>query len=134
MTSRQAKQVQEAFGHVLKSIQVLEIGGALDARKFVTSFVDRNDEPFTFYAYTRKGSRKIYLSDNGAILKEMQKSGMGIQLGLVQSLLRTYDLTFTQDGMTVDMTDRPLWQRVTALFQAWAAGDGVVRTWTRSKG
>jgi hypothetical protein len=87
-----------------------------------------------FYAYTRGKRKKIFFTDAGLILKTLQKSGMGLQMGLVQSLLRTYGLMFTQDGVVVDQSDRSIEDRVTALFQAWCAADGVLRTWTRQEG
>jgi hypothetical protein len=102
--------------------------------KITTQFRDRNGSPFAFYAYTRGKRKKIFLTDAGLILGTLQKSGMGLQMGLVQSLLRTYGLMFTQDGVVVDQSDRSIEDRVTALFQAWCAADGVLRTWTRQEG
>jgi hypothetical protein len=41
---------------------------------------------------------------------------------------------FTQEGVVIDQSDRSIEERVTALFQAWCAADGVLRTWTRQEG
>lgn len=134
MNKTHVKKVQDALGHLFQDVKsvVVEDGKAY---KFISSFVDRNGQPFVFYAYTMpKSASRIFLSDMGLILRQLQKSGMGVELGLVQSLLRTYELTFTQNGITIDDTSRPMEQRIIALFQAWAAADGVMRTWTRPKG
>ena len=133
MTAKDVKQVQEALGHVLASLKVEKVD-LNNAVKFVTAFEDRNGEFFTFYAYTRPGAKTLFLTDAGLILKTLNKSGMGVEMKLLQALLRSYDLIITEEGSVVDLTDRPLWQRVTALFQAWCAADGVLRTWTRPKG
>ena len=133
MTAKDVKQVREALGRVFATMETEKVD--LDnAAKFVTEFQDRNGELFTFYAYTRPGSKQIFLTDAGLILNTLKKSGMGVEMKLLQALLRSYDLIITEEGSVVDLTDRLLWQRVSALFQAWCAADGVLRTWTRPKG
>jgi hypothetical protein len=104
MKTQHVKQVREALGHVLNSVTNEKVLSTDQAVKFTTAFSDRNNEPFTFYGYMRPGSKKIFLTDAGLILA------------------------------VVDMSDRPLWERISSLFQAWNAADGVLRTWTRPKG
>ena len=128
------KQVMEALQNAASKVELEPAPGMGNLIKITTQFRDRNGSPFAFYAYTRGKRKKIFLTDAGLILGTLQKSGMGLQMGLVQSLLRTYGLMFTQDGVVVDQSDRSIEDRVTALFQAWCAADGVLRTWTRQEG
>jgi hypothetical protein len=124
----------EALQNAASKVELEPASGMGNLIKITTQFRDRNGSPFAFYAYTRGKRKKIFLTDAGLILGTLQKSGMGLQMGLVQSLLRTYGLMFTQDGVVVDQSDRSIEDRVTALFQAWCAADGVLRTWTRQEG
>jgi hypothetical protein len=124
----------EALQNAASKVELEPAPGMGNLIKITTQFRDRNGSPFAFYAYTRGKRKKIFLTDAGLILGTLQKSGMGLQMGLVQSLLRTYGLMFTQDGVVVDQSDRSIEDRVTALFQAWCAADGVLRTWTRQEG
>lgn len=94
-----------------------------------SSFKDRNGAPFVSYAYSIK--RKIYLTDGGSIVGTLQKSGMTVEMKLVQAMLRSYGLDLVDNDSVIEQSDRPLNERVAALFQAWAAVDGVMRTWAR---
>ncbi len=134
MNPQDMKQVMEALQNAASKVELEPAPGMGNLIKITTQFRDRNGSPFAFYAYTRGKRKKIFLTDAGLILGTLQKSGMGLQMGLVQSLLRTYGLMFTQDGVVVDQSDRSVEDRVTALFQAWCAADGVLRTWTRQEG
>jgi hypothetical protein len=134
MNPQDMKQVMEALQNAASKVELEPAPGMGNLIKITTQFRDRNGSPFAFYAYTRGKRKKIFLTDAGLILGTLQKSGMGLQMGLVQSLLRTYGLMFTQDGVVVDQSDRSIEDRVTALFQAWCAADGVLRTWTRQEG
>jgi len=125
------KQLLEALQHAASKVDLESVPDETNMVRIVTQFKDRNGTPFAFYAYTRGKKRKLFLTDAGLVLSTLQKSGMEVQMGLVQSLLRTYGLVFTQEGATVEQSDRPIEDRVTALFQAWCAADGVLRTWTR---
>jgi len=128
------KQVMEALQNAASKVELEPAPGMGNLIKITTQFRDRNGSPFAFYAYTRGKRKKIFLTDVGLILGTLQKSGMGLQMGLVQSLLRTYGLMFTQEGVVIDQSDRSIEERVTDLFQAWCAADGVLRTWTRQEG
>jgi len=128
------KHVMEALQNAASKVELEPASGMGNLIKITTQFRDRNGSPFAFYAYTRGKRKKIFLTDAGLILGTLQKSGMGLQMGLVQSLLRTYGLMFTQEGVVIDQSDRSIEERVTALFQAWCAADGVLRTWTRQEG
>ncbi len=134
MNPQDMKQVMEALQNAASKVELEPAPGMGNLIKITTQFRDRNGSPFAFYAYTRGKRKKIFLTDAGLILGTLRKSGMGLQMGLVQSLLRTYGLMFTQDGVVVDQSDRSVEDRVTALFQAWCAADGVLRTWTRQEG
>ncbi len=134
MNPQDMKQVMEALQNAASKVELEPAPGMGNLIKITTQFRDRNGSPFAFYAYTRGKRKKIFLTDAGLILGTLQKSGMGLQMGLVQSLLRTYGLMFTQDGVVVDQSDRSIEDRVTVLFQAWCAADGVLRTWTRQEG
>ena len=128
------KQVMEALQNAASKVELEPAPGMGNLIKITTQFRDRNGSPFAFYAYTRGKRKKIFLTDAGLILGTLQKSGMGLQMGLVQSLLRTYGLMFTQEGVVIDQSDRSIEERVASLFQAWCAADGVLRTWTRQEG
>jgi hypothetical protein len=134
MNPQDMKQVMEALQNAASKVELEPASGMGNLIKITTQFRDRNGSPFAFYAYTRGKRKKIFLTDAGLILGTLQKSGMGLQMGLVQSLLRTYGLMFTQEGVVIDQSDRSIEERVTALFQAWCAADGVLRTWTRQEG
>ena len=134
MNPQDMKQVMEALQNAASKVDLEPAPGMGNLIKITTQFRDRNGSPFAFYAYTRGKRKKIFLTDAGLILGTLQKSGMGLQMGLVQSLLRTYGLMFTQEGVVIDQSDRSIEERVTALFQAWCAADGVLRTWTRQEG
>jgi len=134
MNPQDMKQVMEALQNAASKVELEPAPGMGNLIKITTQFRDRNGSPFAFYAYTRGKRKKIFLTDAGLILGTLQKSGMGLQMGLVQSLLRTYGLIFTQEGVVIDQSDRSIEERVTALFQAWCAADGVLRTWTRQEG
>ena len=128
------KQVMEALQNAASKVELEPAPGMGNLIKITTQFRDRNGSPFAFYAYTRGKRKKIFLTDAGLILGTLQKSGMGLQMGLVQSLLRTYGLMFTQEGVVIDQSDRSIEERVASLFQAWCAAVGVLRTWTRQEG
>jgi hypothetical protein len=132
LTNQDIKQVREAFGNIVAKMTThpMEVENAV---KFTTFFKDRNAEPFTFFAYRRPKQKKIYLTDLGGIVKTLEKSGTAVQLGLLQKMLNSYGLTFTDHKDVVEMTNRPLGHRVAALFQAWSAADGVLRMWTLPK-
>lgn len=132
MTPKDIKTVVEALHRGVLQVEVVEVPG-LDAIKVLTHLKDRNGVPFHFYAYRQKRAKKIFLTDSGSIITTLQKSGMEVELKLVQSLLKSYDMILTQDGCAVEQSDRPLWDRVLTMFQAWCAADGVMRTWTRPK-
>jgi len=134
MNPQDMKHVMEALQNAASKVELEPASGMGNLIKITTQFRDRNGSPFAFYAYTRGKRKKIFLTDAGLILGTLQKSGMGLQMGLVQSLLRTYGLMFTQEGVVIDQSDRSIEERVTALFQAWCAADGVLRTWTRQEG
>jgi hypothetical protein len=134
MNPQDMKQVMEALQNAASKVELEPAPGMGNLIKITTQFRDRNGSPFAFYAYTRGKRKKIFLTDAGLILGTLQKSGMGLQMGLVQSLLRTYGLMFTQEGVVIDQSDRSIEERVTYLFQAWCAADGVLRTWTRQEG
>jgi hypothetical protein len=134
MNPQDMKQVMEALQNAASKVELEPAPGMGNLIKITTQFRDRNGSPFAFYAYTRGKRKKIFLTDAGLIMGTLQKSGMGLQMGLVQSLLRTYGLMFTQEGVVIDQSDRSIEERVTALFQAWCAADGVLRTWTRQEG
>jgi hypothetical protein len=134
MNPQDMKQVMEALQNAASKVELEPAPGMGNLIKITTQFRDRNGSPFAFYAYTRGKRKKIFLTDAGLILGTLQKSGMGLQMGLVQSLLRTYGLMFTQEGVVIDQSDRSIEERVTDLFQAWCAADGVLRTWTRQEG
>lgn len=134
MTPDDMKQVLEALQKAASKVELEPAPDMGNLVKIITQFKDRNGSPFAFYAYTRGKRKKIFLTDAGLILGTLRKSGMEVQMGLVQSLLRTYGLMFTQEGVVIDQSDRSIEERVTALFQAWCAADGVLRTWTRQEG
>jgi hypothetical protein len=134
MNPQDMKQVMEALQNAASKVELEPAPGMGNLIKITTQFRDRNGSPFAFYAYTRGKRKKIFLTDAGLILGTLRKSGMGLQMGLVQSLLRTYGLMFTQEGVVIDQSDRSIEERVASLFQAWCAADGVLRTWTRQEG
>ena len=134
MNPQDMKQVMEALQNAASKVELEPAPGMGNLIKITTQFRDRNGSLFAFYAYTRGKRKKIFLTDAGLILGTLQKSGMGLQMGLVQSLLRTYGLMFTQEGVVIDQSDRSIEERVASLFQAWCAADGVLRTWTRQEG
>jgi hypothetical protein len=129
MNAKDIRQIEGAFQTALAlKANTIGVEGAI---KLQSSVFDRNGDPFVFYAYRRAAAKKLYLTDGGTILKTLQKAGMEVQMKLLQSLMRSYGLIITQDGCVVDESDRVLWKRVLALFQAWSAADGVLRTWAR---
>jgi len=134
MNPQDMKQVMEALQNAASKVELEPAPGMGNLIKITTQFRDRNGSPFAFYAYTRGKRKNIFLTDAGLILGTLRKSGMGLQMGLVQSLLRTYGLMFTQEGVVIDQSDRSIEERVASLFQAWCAADGVLRTWTRQEG
>lgn len=130
MKAREIKELASALHSEALKFSVEPCTG-IDAVKLTSSFVDRNGVVFTLFAYKRPGETRLYLTDGGSILSDLQRSGMEVKLNLLQSLLRSFNLIITQEGSVVEQTDRPQWQRIWSLFQAWAAVDGVVRTWAR---
>lgn len=133
MKLNEFKQIANAFydQSALKVEHVEEIEDY--AVRVTTKFLDRNGLAFRFYAYRRPKAKLLVLTDAGEIAETLKRSGMELQMGLLQSLLRSYGLTLTQEGAVVEMTRRPLGERIAAMFQAWAAADGVMRMWTRPK-
>src|SRR5277367_2896 len=95
------KQVADALSRTVLTVKSERVPQLGEAAKFTTKFKDRNGEPFVFFAYRRPRSKKIYLTDAMAILKTLQKSGLDVQMNLLQTLTRSYGLILTQEGAVV---------------------------------
>ena len=133
MNKHDIKQVQDALEQLGRKVVAVPVPDETRAVRFALPFVDRNGQVFTFYAYQRAGSKKIFLTDAGAILQTLQKSGLGVQMDVLQKMLKTFGLTVLQDGTVLEDSRHPLWQRVMTLFQGLVTADGILRTWTLPK-
>ena len=132
MNQHDIKQVQDALVQAMSLATVVPVLKN-KAVKCALPFVDRNGQVFAFYAYRRKETPTIYLTDAGAVLQTLRKSGLDVQMDLLQRTMRTFGLTVLEDGTVLEDSDRPLWQRVLALFQGLVTADGILRTWTLPK-
>jgi len=102
----------EALQNAASKVELEPAPGMGNLIKITTQFRDRERKSICFLRLHTRKRKKIFLTDAGLILGTLQKSGMGLQLGLVQSLLRTYGLMFTQEGVVIDQSDRSIEERV----------------------
>lgn len=130
MTRHDITQVQQALGVAIGKVVAVPVEQDSRIVKFALPFVDRNGQVFTFYAYRRAGMKKIFLTDAGAVLQTLQKSGLDVQMNILQRTMKTFGLTVLEDGTILEDSQRPLWQRVMAVFQGLVTADGILRTWT----
>ena len=130
MINTAIQQIEAALPGALGTVKGVRLDTDRAIAVFVLPFTDRHHQPFRFYAYTRPKSKKIFLTDAGGMLETLKKSGLGVEMDLLQETLRTFDLVVLEDGQVLEQTDRPLWQRILALVQGLILADGVLRTWT----
>ena len=133
MTPHDIQQVQMALADAVSKVVAAPVEGEDRAVKFACPCVDRNGQVLTFYAYQRPETEKVFLTDAGAVLHTLHKSGLDVEMTVMQQVMTTFGLTVLEDGTVLEETDRPLWQRVMALFQGLILADGVLRLWTLPK-
>jgi hypothetical protein len=92
MTPHLIKQVQDALAHAMGKVIGAPVTETGKAAKFALPFLDRNGQAFTFYAYQRQGSKKLFFTDAGAALQTLRKSGFDVHLDVMQRTMRTFGL------------------------------------------
>ena len=133
MTNRDIVLLQETVSKQLGSLK-LETTPLKESIKFsLPGVLDRNEEPFVFFAYRRPKVKMLYLTDAGLITYSLRKPGLEVNMRLMQQLMQTYGLIVQQDGCVVEQSNRPTGERVVSLFQAWMAVDGIIRMWNMPK-
>ena len=132
MNLRELKNVPEILdtsGYMLFSADKEDTG----VIKFYSPDIkDRNGVEFFFYYCVNKVDGKTYLGDGGFLLETLQKSGLDIQLKLLQDMLKTYGLIFTEQYLVLEGNNDLPWRiRVNNFLLGFLAVDAILRSWIR---
>jgi len=101
--------------------------------KITLPFIDRKGNPFYIWSFRYPRSRKIQLSDGRHSTQEIGTEGT-LQVAAIKSLVNSYGLSLMEDLSIMEISNRPLTQRVTSFLQTLVAVDGSLRMWELMKG
>jgi hypothetical protein len=132
MTAVEIKLIHRAISDITANGKVKKEDPQGKVLRITLPLEGRNKLIFKVYAFHRPESKKLYLSDGMAMVKELQTAGM-MQFGLIQTLLSTYNLSLMEDLSVMDLTTRTLGKRLASFLQAWIAIDGMLRMWQATK-
>ena len=134
MTSNEIKQVVQSIERSFqKSVRVTREDEEGKVYKITLPFIDRKGNPFYIWSFRYPRSRKIQLSDGRHSTQEIGTEGT-LQLAAIKSLVNSYGLSLMEDLSIMEISNRPLTQRVTSFLQTLVAVDGSLRMWELMKG
>lgn len=122
-----AKQIRDAYARLAKP--KTKIYKAEQTLQIETDATYNNGNKISIYAYTLPNSGKIYFTDAGVLAKLIASSGQPVQWSVLQHLFTSYNLTLLPDNSVLEQTDRPLHERITAIWSAQLGVDAMIRTW-----
>lgn len=133
MNNNEIKQVVQSIERSFtKAVKVTKEDPEGKVYKISLPFKDRKGEPFYIWSFKYPKSRKIQLSD-GRLMTAQIKAVGELQLEVLQVLINSYGLSLMEDLSIMEISNRPLTQRVTSFLQVLVALDGVLRTWDQMK-
>ena len=134
MTSNEIKQVVQSIERSFqKAVRVTREDEEGKVYKITLPFIDRKGNPFYIWSFRYPRSRKIQLSDGRHSTQEIGTEGT-LQLAAIKSLVNSYGLSLMEDLSIMEISNRPLTQRVTSFLQTLVAIDGALRMWELMKG
>ncbi|MGD0904921.1 MAG: hypothetical protein ABR924_18515 [Terracidiphilus sp.] len=134
MTSNEIKQVVQSIERSFqKAVRVTREDEEGKVYKITLPFIDRKGNPFYIWSFRYPRSRKIQLSDGRHSTQEIGTEGT-LQLAAIKSLVNSYGLSLMEDLSIMEISNRPLTQRVTSFLQTLVAVDGSLRMWELMKG
>lgn len=134
MTSNEIKQVVQSIERSFqKAVKVTREDEEGKVYKITLPFIDRKGNPFYIWSFRYPRSRKIQLSDGRHSTQEIGTEGT-LQMAAIKSLVNSYGLSLMEDLSIMEISNRPLTQRVTSFLQALVAVDGSLRMWELMKG
>ena len=133
MTSNEIKQVVQSIERSFqKAVKVTKEDPDGKIYKITLPFLDRTGAPFYIWAFRYPRSRKIQLSDGRHMTRAIDQAG-ALQAQAIQTLVSSYGLSLMEDLSVMEVSNRPLTQRVTSFLQALVAIDGTLRMWDMLK-
>lgn len=133
MNSNEIKQVTQSIERSFqKAVKVTKEDPAGEIYKIALPFLDRNGSPFYLWSFRYPRSKKIQLSDGRLLTREIGGAG-ALNLQAIQNLVESFGLSLMEDRSVMEISNRPLTQRVTSFLQAMVAVDGVLRMWATFK-
>jgi hypothetical protein len=134
VTSNEIKQVVQSIERSFqKAVRVTREDEEGKVYKITLPFIDRKGNPFYIWSFRYPRSRKIQLSDGRHSTQEIGTEGT-LQLAAIKSLVNSYGLSLMEDLSIMEISNRPLTQRVTSFLQTLVAIDGALRMWELMKG
>ena len=134
MTSNEIKQVVQSIERSFqKAVRVTREDEEGKVYKITLPFIDRKGNPFYIWSFRYPRSRKIQLSDGRHSTQEIGTEGT-LQVAAIKSLVNSYGLSLMEDLSIMEISNRPLTQRVTSFLQTLVAIDGALRMWELMKG
>jgi hypothetical protein len=134
VTSNEIKQVVQSIERSFqKAVKVTREDEEGKVYKITLPFIDRKGNPFYIWSFRYPRSRKIQLSDGRHSTQEIGTEGT-LQMAAIKSLVNSYGLSLMEDLSIMEISNRPLTQRVTSFLQALVAVDGSLRMWELMKG
>ena len=134
MTSNEIKQVVQSIERSFqKAVRVTREDEEGKVYKITLPFIDRKGNPFYIWSFRYPRSRKIQLSDGRHSTQEIGTEGT-VQVAAIKSLVNSYGLSLMEDLSIMEISNRPLTQRVTSFLQTLVAVDGSLRMWELMKG
>ena len=134
MTSNEIKQVVQSIERSFqKAVKVTREDEEGKVYKITLPFIDRKGNPFYIWSFRYPRSRKIQLSDGRHSTQEIGTEGT-LQMAAIKSLVNSYGLSLMEDLSIMEISNRPLTQRVTSFLQTLVAVDGSLRMWELMKG
>jgi hypothetical protein len=134
VTSNEIKQVVQSIERSFqKAVKVTREDEEGKVYKITLPFIDRKGNPFYIWSFRYPRSRKIQLSDGRHSTQEIGTEGT-LQVAAIKSLVNSYGLSLMEDLSIMEISNRPLTQRVTSFLQALVAVDGSLRMWELMKG
>jgi len=134
VTSNEIKQVVQSIERSFqKAVRVTREDEEGKVYKITLPFIDRKGNPFYIWSFRYPRSRKIQLSDGRHSTQEIGTEGT-VQVAAIKSLVNSYGLSLMEDLSIMEISNRPLTQRVTSFLQTLVAVDGSLRMWELMKG
>jgi hypothetical protein len=131
LTTNEIKQVVQSIERSFKnSIKVTAEDTLGQVYRLDLPFRDRNGAAFRLWAFRLPRSKKIQLSDGRELTKSLSNAGP-LNLQAVQALVGSYGVSLMEDLSLMEISKRPLTQRVTSMLQVMVAVDGVLRMWDK---